>query len=174
MFDSDFPSKLFLDIKAEKQRFENSAIELENYMNEEENRFQHIVNDLTDERQRAALAAKEAADGCRAASSERLNAEKAQLLRQRAQVEREISDLQDFITRSDDAPKNAPLQKELILLKSIAPVQLVRADSDRIEGLIAFGTPESTEYFAYDLRGSPNAAPQFWRQLEKCRKNAPE
>ena len=89
-------------------------------------------------------------------------------------MEKEIQNLQEYINSNDDTPQNEPLQKELIMLKSIAPIQIVSTTQNHIEGLITFGTPESTTYFDYDFHDPSNVSQQFWSQLAKCKKNATE
>ena len=146
---NEFPSKLFSDIKNEKQRYEEQVIELENYINEEENKFPYIINDLNEKKQKALIAAKEAQENYKNRETEKLYQAKSQLLYKRDQMEKEIQNLQEYINSNDDTPQNEPLQKELIMLKSIAPIQIVSTTQNHIEGLITFGTPESTTYFGY-------------------------
>ena len=67
--------------------------------------------------------------------------------------ERKIIDLQETIAQEQSISNENDYDAAISMYKSIAPVKIIKADGENINGMIAFGTPGTTSFFKYSNNG---------------------
>ena len=166
-----FPSQLFQEIKLEKQNLHESFRKLVDQIQKEERSFPAKIEELNNQKKKAINDERMAQEKFQNQETERLQNIKMELIHHKNEMESEIKKLEREINEIESSQHIYIPEKELILLKSIAPVSISSSTPNHISGTISLGTPETTESFDYDYYQASNVPKQFWAQLDRCYKN---
>ncbi|OHS96607.1 outer surface protein F precursor [Tritrichomonas foetus] len=93
---------------------------------------------------------------------------KKELLQEKTEYENKIKALQKQIQSMETNESAEKFSAALSLIQSIAPVKITVMTPVRLSGIIAFGTPESTDSFDFDRRNPQEIPSKFWAKLQKC------